>query len=794
MTIDSHIEVFLASIDCSDEGDELFIKQVVYGCIRFKKLNKVNLTALYFKHGTEVSREDYHLYMVFSYLTIMRLEDMGIPVFRKFVFSQDYQKMFVWLSFIFNVQTLNKWMKEEWCRIFDEQYVEDELIARLIRNIPEMSEVIERLRDLASTKDADDVASDEGKQKKFVTTKVEPFKLSKSRPRTIPEPFAIKLENPYKKPIPKSIHDPEGDGTLKKVEEARNMAKEESKAKAAKAKAPELEMAKLSQKKEVRKGKYKGALAEEREKEITEMTAYIPAQPTDPTPALKAANKASVKLNTAAVLREDALLKKKQEEEAALIKKYESELRDDSEFYEWQAKMRERDERKRLEDVEQRRIQMLLTDEAAKEARIQNEIDNHRFAAEMRLESKAIRALHKAEQEEVLLQKQKMVEDIKESEKNVKPAMEAVVEKKMLMGAELRDEIRRLEEEKKEREKVEEERRMDIVRQIKALECVPADRSAHFDPTTASEQSSHLLEAMSMAELAERLAIEKEMAREREQEKRMEIVQTKQSREEDLIHKVEQIRRIRMVRQQDAKEQRRRKQDKEREEAAVKLRIRQEAQVELQGKIEEKRRIRLAEEEKLLEEMRQIEVKKQFLAAGAAQVEEKKFKELEAGAERKLGDMQARERYEHHQFLAAMAEDVKNRKRVMKAKAAKKAEFVRDYETRFVEDQAAMVDDFGTTHAEKRSVVARTRDYESALQDSKIVGDWNKHLVNIRSVSTARSIREAQLTGAMSRGGAGATSRSAMTAASGRGSVRDEVGMRATKRGTLGGSRSLVPG
>jgi hypothetical protein len=34
------------------------------------------------------------------------------------------------------LQTLNKWMKEEWCRIFDEQYVEDELIARLIRNIP----------------------------------------------------------------------------------------------------------------------------------------------------------------------------------------------------------------------------------------------------------------------------------------------------------------------------------------------------------------------------------------------------------------------------------------------------------------------------------------------------------------------------------------------------------------------------------------------------------------------------------------------------------------------------------
>jgi hypothetical protein len=104
MTIDSHLEIYLAQIECTDEGDALFIKQVVYGCLRFKKLNKVNLTALYFKHGTEVSREDYHLYMVLSYLTLMRLEDMGVPVFRKFIFSQDYQKMFVWLSFIFNSQ------------------------------------------------------------------------------------------------------------------------------------------------------------------------------------------------------------------------------------------------------------------------------------------------------------------------------------------------------------------------------------------------------------------------------------------------------------------------------------------------------------------------------------------------------------------------------------------------------------------------------------------------------------------------------------------------------------------
>lgn len=44
-------------------------------------------------------------------------------------------------------------------------------------------------------------------------------------------------------------------------------------------------------------------------------------------------------MTAAAILREDTLYKKKQEQEAALIQSYEANLRDASEFYEWQAKM-----------------------------------------------------------------------------------------------------------------------------------------------------------------------------------------------------------------------------------------------------------------------------------------------------------------------------------------------------------------------------------------------------------------------------------------------------------------------
>ena len=116
--------------------------QVVYGMVRYKKMLKVLLTALYFKHGSEVSRDDYGMYMIYAYLAVIRLDDLGASVFTKFILAQvcglffavvggggggasavppqliigvqDAQKMNVFLGFIFNEQTLNKWLKDAW--------------------------------------------------------------------------------------------------------------------------------------------------------------------------------------------------------------------------------------------------------------------------------------------------------------------------------------------------------------------------------------------------------------------------------------------------------------------------------------------------------------------------------------------------------------------------------------------------------------------------------------------------------------------------------------------------------
>ena len=56
--------------------------------------------------------------------------------------------------------------------------------------------------------------------------------------------------------------------------------------------------------------------------------------------------------DVASVLREDALYKQKQQKEAAQIEKYESELRDCTEFYAWQSEMKTKDLAIRKEQVE----------------------------------------------------------------------------------------------------------------------------------------------------------------------------------------------------------------------------------------------------------------------------------------------------------------------------------------------------------------------------------------------------------------------------------------------------------
>lgn len=241
---------------------------------------------------------------------------------------------------------------------------------------------------------------------------------------------------------------------------------------------------------------------------------------------------------------------------------------------------------------------------------------------------------------------------------------------------------------------------------------------------------------------------------------------------------------VREMREKDAKQQRKVKLKKEEEDKAMRVKIRNEAQLVLQREIEHKRRARLEEDAKLKKEMQEIEIKKQFLAAGAAQVEEKKFRELESGAERKLSQRVTQERLEHEAYVVSMQREDAQRKRVLKHKENTKKEFREDYRTRYLQGVATMADALAAGHVEKRDRVAQTRDFESSVRDKSIAADPNRHMVNVKSLTSSRKYREQRL--AHESASATAAGRKAST-------VREDVMSKAMPHADLGRSYRGLP-
>lgn len=86
----------------------MFIQQVVYGCHREKGVLDSFSDNFFADNAAFVSRADKTMYMIFAFIGIFRLEDIGFHHYREFASTQDPTKMSNLISYLFNTVSENR--------------------------------------------------------------------------------------------------------------------------------------------------------------------------------------------------------------------------------------------------------------------------------------------------------------------------------------------------------------------------------------------------------------------------------------------------------------------------------------------------------------------------------------------------------------------------------------------------------------------------------------------------------------------------------------------------------------
>ena len=478
-TVDSHCEVVLGK-NCEGEGADpakVFCKQVFYGCVRYKQPLKLFLSSFYYNNAGKTSRNDYTRYMVLGYLALFRIDELGWDRFRGFIMSDDPLKMMVLLEYLFDESTLNDFLKPELCKIFDAEFVDNDIIGSLLGQMDGASELMESLRVKAYGIAAAAAKAEEDKLSAFKgkgSTVPIPFNLTKPKPRHVVEPMEI-VQGVKATPVPYEMLNRTSVRQIEQ-EDMKRRAKSHAKTNAKY----------VGIKREPNLHKTKNTVLALRAKVEEERMAPCRVR-FRAKPAPKYTADAQVKLTAASILREDNLYKKKQAKEAAVLKKYESELRDTSEFYRWQTEERIKEEAQKLARVERLRLEMAASHIAAAAASANLLRRNKLNAEEMRVDGELV--LKKMEKDQLKLKKTKRklareIAKVRDSapQKATKKIYIANQKKRITLKKEIEERIERQDKE----DAIEQERRNDMIRQIRAIERVPKLKAKLFDPTTSS--------------------------------------------------------------------------------------------------------------------------------------------------------------------------------------------------------------------------------------------------------------------------------------------------------------------
>ncbi|KAM8938688.1 cilia- and flagella-associated protein 99 [Pelodytes ibericus] len=506
----------LESLNNAEQG---FAVEILSESIQYKDLMEIVVEGFYARDGKHFLHSEKCLYIVIAYIATFKLDEYGVETFAKILKSHDVTKMCKFLRFFFDVLNLSTWIKDEWSQIYDSNYVKANWINPLLKWHTEIQTLIGSLEN----KTVNESRSVKG----LKVTEVKAFNLTKPKPRALLVPQRIPTQKPHH-PVPGSTYRPP------KVHEVLQGKKQKNRQKAEEllmeANISQFKCANPEKSNKTKQVIYEIMKEEENKLAFSGIKPQVPAYKVDNVP---------VRLNATAILREGALYQRQVEEEIRRVEKLVDGARDPSEFLEWQRQMREKDLEQQLAEIECRRLEGKLSREEAILAR-QYLIQENKKKAVMKKEETAALMRQYAEKR---LQEEKdmrdLVEQVSDGHKNTKQARIRLQKYKQQIVQEVTEESRELLRQALEDAEEELKKKFELIREIRAIESVPIIRHKFVDLT---QTAGHRLNCeMSLVELHERLAIAKETQRKAEEDKRDQILNEKQSKQQLLLDTLEQI-------------------------------------------------------------------------------------------------------------------------------------------------------------------------------------------------------------------------------------------------------------
>ena len=167
----------------SDKNEAIFIQQVFYNVNRYKDFLRRLNKAIFTVQSTITNSKDSLPFMIFSYLALFRLEELGFKHFKRLVETQEPLKMHVLLSFIFNGNMLREHVREMWMEVYDYTFIDNEIIAKAEAHYPEVQNLLNSLS-IRATGQAIIVEEEEKNAvAKRESTKIVPFNITEPKPK-----------------------------------------------------------------------------------------------------------------------------------------------------------------------------------------------------------------------------------------------------------------------------------------------------------------------------------------------------------------------------------------------------------------------------------------------------------------------------------------------------------------------------------------------------------------------------------------------------------------------------------